>query len=130
MKMIKNKTKIWNWLSFLLVTFVVFVAYWFLFGIRYGWYLSPDNAKFLSIIFNSSAALTAILLVFYPSRILVFLIGLVCFLLPPLLRPEAFPRMEWPVLIPVGFVLMWLSIAAYLRQHVNDEPIKDSSDSV
>ena len=119
-----------NWIKFLTMAGMSFALFWFVFQMRYWYYPQPVEAILLDRIFVLSNVLMILILLFYPSRILICVVGTVCFILPPFLRSESFPQMNLPMFLIVGFLVSLLAIAAYIRQHVNDGPEKSVSDGV
>ena len=79
---------------FLLSAGLALAAFFLAYELRYMWYVSRENFIFLRSIFGVSVLTIILLWVFYPSRILVALVVLACFALPPLLRGAAFVQLD------------------------------------
>lgn len=110
---------------FFAVAIVSLVLHFLMFELRYMWYLSPADARFLRIGYLIFATAIIALWIFLPSRLLVATISFVCFLFPPLLRGDRFPSLLAGE-VPgdggiVGFVLfsvLLLVIATELRRRI------------
>ena len=123
-----RKSHLLNWLVFLFIAFVAIALHRLFFGMTYIWYLQPDNANFIARIYYPFLALKLFVLAFFPSRILISVVGFIGFILPAVLRPDVFKLGAAPLVV-LCFLLALLSVAAYLRQHVNDDADKNVSGS-
>lgn len=85
-----NKLK---WFVFLLLATVAIAVHYLMFELRYVWYLNVDDSRFVHTGYNICVFTIILLWVFFPSRILVAMMGFATFLFPPLLRGDRFPSL-------------------------------------
>jgi hypothetical protein len=103
---------------FVVVAVISVAILFFVFDLRYMWYLSANDANFLRAGFGTCLLVITALWVVYPSRILVAGIGLVCFAFPPILRPKVFVGLDVKFSAFVFLSLLMLAIATELRQRM------------
>jgi len=81
-------------LLFLASAVVAVATYWFVFELRYAWFLHPDQARFLGIVLLVVAAGLVALWLWYPSRLLTAIVSAVGVALPPLAMGNVFPPLD------------------------------------
>lgn len=96
--MINNKI----FISFLVTAEIAIVVHFFIFELRYVWYLNGDFS-FIRIGYGVFLVAVVLAWCFYPSRVLVSAIGAAAFAFPPLLRGEIFASLTLGM---VPFVLL------------------------
>src|SRR5258708_2409437 len=103
-------------LSFLAAAFVALVAYVLTFELRYMWYLNSSEATFIRITYAVSIVAIVALWVFLPWRLIVAIVALLGFVVPPLYNDTSFAKMDWRF---AGFCLISISLlvlATHLRR--------------
>jgi hypothetical protein len=105
-------------LTFLLLAFVAVAVHLFLFAFRYGWYLQPDETRFLVVGYTMTVGALIALWIIFPSRLLVALAGLVAFLFPPVLREGEFVSLSLSFLPYVLLSILLLIGATELRRRI------------
>jgi hypothetical protein len=78
----------------LLLSALALGVLWFLFEVRYMWYVKSDDFYFLRIGFFIGVVAIISLWTLYPSRLLVALIGACTFAFPPALRAGQFVMLD------------------------------------
>lgn len=95
---------------FLVFAILGILTHWFLFEIKFRWYVSKEDALLLDVICYGGIFLMCLIWYFYPSKILIGTLSIVIFLLPQLIRSEAFLGVKLdmiPILIiPVVLLLL------------------------
>lgn len=80
------------------------------FKMRYGWYLTNENAHLLDIGFLVGSGAIAILWALFPSRVAVAVVGAMIFVFPPVLKPETFAALDVPFgalsLLPIALLVL------------------------
>lgn len=106
--MIRSKSYLYLFLFFAIAGIVIHT---FLFKLKFGWYVNKDDALLLNIICYSGIFLMCIIWYYYPSRILICLLSTVIFLLPQLIRNEAFlgVRLDMIPILIIPVVLLMLA---------------------
>lgn len=102
-------------IAFLLAAALALTVLFLAFELRYMWYVSRENFIFLRSLFGISLLVIVLLWAFYPSRILVALVVLACFALPPLLRGATFVQLDAASLGAVLLCALLLVGATELR---------------
>ena len=105
MSKISRPTTLWLGFSFF-AAISLFVS-WFVFELRYMWFLSHHSFLFLRIGFLLCIGLIILSWAVYPSRLFVGLIGIALFIFPPILRSQAYVQID-------GEFAVWLSGAVLL----------------
>ena len=88
---------------FFVTAAIAIAVHFFLFELRYVWYLNGDDFSFIRIGYGFFLIAVVLAWCFYPSRVLVSVIGAAAFAFPPLLRGEVFASMTIGM---VPFVLL------------------------
>lgn len=102
-----------------------------LFSFRYGWYADASNSTLLLVVYGGFLAASTCLWIFFPSRILVALLALVTFALPPMLRPRDFVALDVPFSVFVGMALLIIVGAVELRRRsVVNRPVRSEGPSL
>lgn len=98
-----------TWFAFAALAAVALVAIWFVFELRYMWYVDAERFRFLRLGFISGVGLIVLLWAFYPSRILVGLVAIAIFVFPPALRSDQFVSLDlasFPWIVGVALLLV------------------------
>lgn len=95
------------WIAFAILAIVALVASWFVFEVRYMWFVDVENFRFLRVGFLVGIGLIIVSWAAYPSRLFVAATGTSLFLFPPILRSSQY--------VPVdGAFLVWICGAVAL----------------
>lgn len=88
------------WIAFAILAIMALVVSWFVFEVRYMWFVDIDNFRFLRVGFLVGIGLIIASWAIYPSRLFVAAAGISLFLFPPILRSSQY--------VPVdGAFLVW-----------------------
>jgi len=107
--------KINLWLAVLL-SLVALGAMWFVFELRYMWFVNDSDFYFLRIGFGIAVVTIIALWIWSPSRILVPLIGFVALAFPPLLRGGQFVALDGTFTLWLLVPLLLLVVATQLNR--------------
>lgn len=110
--------------AFLLLAFLAIGVHFLGFELRYAWYLSPKEVKFLRYGYVICIFCIFLLWLFYPSRVLVAALGLIAFVFPIILGPvilgdeHIFVPLDWKYSGFVILSLLMLICATELRRRI------------
>ena len=96
---------------FLIFAAIGILIHSFLFKIKFGWYVSKEDALLLDVICYGGIFLMCLIWYFYPSKILIGTLSIVIFLLPQLIRSEAFLGVKLDM-IPILIIPVVLLVLA------------------
>lgn len=88
------------WAAFALFAAVALFASWFVFEVRYMWFVDVENFRFLRVGFLVGIGLIIVSWAAYPSRLFVAATGTSLFLFPPILRSSQYVPID-------GALLAW-----------------------
>jgi hypothetical protein len=110
-------------LPFLVLATAALAVHFFLFQLRYGWYLKPDEFRLLLIGYLLCFCAILFLWLRFPSRFLVATVGLVAFVFPPVLFGENFVAVDVKFSVFVIFSLLLFVGATELRRRMGGNKI-------
>jgi hypothetical protein len=112
---------------FLVVAAVALALHFFLFELRYAWYLNDDDFSFIRIGYGVFLLTVVVAWCFYPSRVLVSVIGAAAFAFPPLLRGGVFASITLGMVPFVLLSILLLLGATELRRRAFQQRIGSGS---
>jgi hypothetical protein len=83
-------------LAFVATASIALVVYVLTFELRYMWYLSHSDASVVRAIYAIFVGAIVALWIYLPSPLIVAIVALSGFFVPPLYNAGTFARMEWP----------------------------------
>ena len=84
--------------------------------LRYGWYVDPEKAQFLTFCFFIFVALILGLWLFFPSKILGGFFTVVLFVIPPVFDEKAFVKLNKEFIPYIFICFLLVVVAIYFRQ--------------
>lgn len=103
---------------FAIVFFAVCFIHYALFEIRYVWYTQPDDYSFLRRGHAFFLLVVFLLVIFFPSKLLVLVLVPLSLLFPPLFRSAVFPGLDIAMSVGIAIVTVLFFLLMNWRQQL------------
>lgn len=107
--------------AFVISAVVALAVHYFMFEMRYMWYVSADDAQFMRMIYGACVGAILLLWAFFPSRIVVALVGAFALFFPHFFytaaaRPLLGRAIDGQGMAVAGVAIGLLVLATHLRR--------------
>ena len=110
------------WLAGVVVSIISLLAAWFVFDMRYMWFVHGFDYAFLRIGFLIGVASMLLSWIFRPSRLFVGLIGMATLSFPPIMRGDKFVGLNAAYAFWVLIFVLLLLTATELHRRASTAP--------